>query len=358
MDDVTKSVLCINGGSSSIKACFFDIEGKRQNFHYRFDGKPSESDFRHVMKTLSRDLKGDSPAIVAHRFVHGGEVKDNAREITPQEFKRLKSIVHLAPLHLPMNLLGALLCSKLFPVKQIACFDNAFHQTMPAISRALPIPRKENIRRFGFHGLSYAYLASRLEALIGDRANGRVILAHLGSGSSLCMLKNLKSIDTTMGYTPDGGVCMGTRSGDLDPGVMLELSRRYKFNELSNLVNQKMGLLALSDGLSSNMEVLLKSSKPKARFAIDYFCRDITSTIGGMAAKAGGVDAIVFSGGIGENSSYVRSKICDPLQFMDIKLDKAANKGNAIHLNALPEIPVLCIKTDEELMMKNLSCEF
>ena len=172
------------------------------------------------------------------------------------------------------------------------------------------------------------------------------------------MINNLESIDTTMGYTPAGGVCMGTRPGDLDPGVMLELMQRYDTEALSKLVNEEMGLIALSNGLSGNMEVLLASDEPEAKFAVDYFCSEITAAIGSMAAKAGGVEAIVFSGGIGENSSLIRSTICAPLAFLGVNLDPMANDLHYQHLAPASEIPVLCIKTDEEIMMKQLASSY
>lgn len=355
MDSLKHPILCINGGSSSIKACLFDTDGQRHTLQYRFEGKPTEVSYRQAFDKLGQDLKGKIPGLTAHRFVHGGDVPESAREITPQERERLNSIVHLAPLHLPMNILGVELCTEKFPSRQIACFDTAFHHNLPAISRVLPIPQKENMRRYGFHGLSYAYLSSKLEALIGEKARGRIIIAHLGSGSSLCMINNLESIDTTMGYTPAGGVCMGTRPGDLDPGIMLELMQRYDAKALSKLVNEEMGLVALSNGLSGNMEVLLASQKPEAKFAVDYFCSEITSAIGSMAAKAGGVEGIVFSGGIGENSSLIRSKICAPLAFLGVQLDLTANDLNNQQLAPDSNITVLCLKTDEESIMKDLA---
>lgn len=354
MDKINQSVLCINVGSSSIKASFFAIDGQRFNMHYRLDTHPSDTGYRQAFAKLGEDLQGKCPDKIAHRFVHGGDVPDSAREITQQELERLESLVHLAPLHLPMNLLGVKLCAEMFTSKQIACFDTAFHHTLSAIAKVLPISQKENIHRYGFHGLSYAYIATQLEALIEKKAYQRVIIAHLGSGASLCLMENLKSVDTTMGYTPAGGVCMATRSGDLDPGVMLALFKRYGLATLSNIVNNEMGLFALSNGLSSNMEFLLNSTKPEAEFAVNYFCRQITSAIGSLAAKAGGVEALVFTGGIGENSSLTRTKICAPLEFMGIKIEEEKNLTHHQQLSSTSNTSVLCIKTDEEAIMSSL----
>ncbi|MDI1309474.1 MAG: acetate kinase [Methylotenera sp.] len=355
MGKINPAILCVNVGSSSIKASFFDADNQRVDMHYRLGAQPSETDYREAFAKLGEDLHGKSPDKIAHRFVHGGDVAESAREITPEELERLNSITPLAPLHLPMNLLGVKLCADMFSARQIACFDTAFHHTLPPLAKVLPIPQKEHIHRYGFHGLSYAYIATQLEALIGESAYQRVIIAHLGSGASLCLMQNLQSIDTTMGYTPAGGVCMGTRSGDLDPGVMLELCKRYDLTELSKLVNYEMGLFAVSNGLSSDMEYLLASPKDEAKFAVDYFCRQITSAIGSLAAKAGGVEAVVFTGGIGENSSVIRSKICAPLEFMGVKINEVANLSSQKKLYSTSTVSVLCIKTDEAFMMKNLA---
>lgn len=363
MDQINPAILCVNVGSSSIKASFFDADGQRIDMHYRLGTHPSETDYREAFAELSKELHGKFPDKIAHRFVHGSDVAENAREITPEELIRLESIIPLAPLHLPMNLLGVKLCAYMFTAKQFACFDTAFHHTLPDLAKVLPIPEKEHIHRYGFHGLSYAYIATQLEALIGEKASQRVIVAHLGSGASLCLMENLKSIDTTMGYTPAGGVCMGTRSGDLDPGVMLELCKRYDMAELSKMVNYEMGLFAISNGLSSDMECLLASPKDEAKFAVDYFCRQITSAIGSLAAKAGGVEAVVFTGGIGENSSVIRAKICATLEFMGVKIDEVANSTSEQEFsqqnhNSASTVSLFCIKTDEALMMKNLTTEF
>lgn len=301
-----------------------------------------------------RDLQGETPDLIGHRFVHGGDIIDAARVIDSVELARLETLIDLAPLHLPGNLMGVALCRQHFDVPQIACFDTAFHATLPELARRLPIPDSYGLRRYGFHGLNYAHIASLLPGLLADKACGNVVVAHLGSGASLCLMRGLKSQDTTMGYTPAGGVAMGTRSGDLDPGVMLELAQRHDTATLRDIVFHKMGLLALSDGESSEMSDLLSSTSTAAQFAVDYFCRDVAGAIGSLAAKAGGIDALVFTGGIGEHARLIRDKICAPLAFMGISLDDAANREAAIKINHLNSIPVLVIAADEESAIHSL----
>jgi acetate kinase len=255
---------------------------------------------------------------------------------------------------MPVNLQGVERCRARFPVPQAACFDNAFHHTLPELARRLPIPSAAGMRRYGFHGLNYAYIASRLPLVLGAAAHGRIVVAHLGAGSSLCLLQGLKSADTTMGYTPAGGVPMGTRSGDLDPGVMLELAARYDHEALSELVYHRMGLLALSDGESSDMRQLLASNSPGARFAVEYFCYHVRTAIGALAAKAGGIDALVFSGGIGENAPEIRARICASLGFLGLTLDADANRANATLISAPGGKPVLRLVADEDAVIREL----
>jgi acetate kinase len=214
------------------------------------------------------------------------------------------------------------------------------------------------LRRFGFHGLNYAHVASRLRYSLGEIAHGKVIVAHLGSGASLCLLDNLQSADTTMGYTPAGGITMGTRSGDLDPGVMLELSRRFDASELTDLVFHKMGLLALSNGESSEMSDLLASNSTQAKFAVDYFCYQVRAAIGSLAAKAGGIDALVFTAGIGEHSSLIREAISAPLAFLGLSLDHEANSKASARIERKGSKPILIVPADEEGMIHRLCLAF
>lgn len=343
------SILTINSGSSSLKAGLFTADGARRDFRYGH-----VTDQHLAFDQLLHDLGSDLPQVVGHRFVHGGEISDFARLIDTAELARLKSLVPMAPLHMPGNLMGAELCAERFPVPQIACFDTAFHSTMPPMAWRLPIPAELGFRRFGFHGLSYAHIARRLPEFLGDAALGTVLAAHLGSGSSMCLMQELKSVDTSMGYTPAGGIVMGTRSGDIDPGVILKLAKRFGTNELSDLIYHRMGLVALSDNESSEMSDLLGSRSESAKFAVAYYCRQVRAAIGAYAAKAGGLDALVFTAGIGEHSPQVRAAVCEGLRFMGIELEPVANQSNATRIEKAGTTPVLVIPSDEERMIRDL----
>jgi acetate kinase len=347
------AVLTINSGSSSLKASLFHANGSRRNFHYGHVRSPQAA-----FDQLLLELGSDSPSVIGHRFVHGGEITGASRLVDSTERARLESLIHLAPLHLPGNLLGIDLCAERFAVPQVACFDTAFHSTMPELAKRLPIPGELGLRRFGFHGLNYAHIAKTLPGLLGAASRGKVVVAHLGSGASLCLMENLKSVDTTMGYTPAGGITMGTRSGDLDPGVMLELSQQFTPEQLSDLVFHKMGLIALSNGESAEMCDLICSPSENAKFAVDYFCRQVRAAIGSLAAKAGGIDALVFSGGIGEHSPEIRASICGPLEFLDFNLDQDANQANGTLIGMAGFKPVLVVPADEEGMIRDLCLEY
>lgn len=348
-----KTILTINSGSSSLKASLFHPDGSRRNFYYGHVRKPQEAFDR-----LMLDLSSHMPDAVAHRFVHGGEIADAARLVDAAERARLEGLIHLAPLHLPGNLLGIDLCAQRFSVPQVACFDTAFHAAMPELSKRLPVPGELGLRRFGFHGLNYAHIARMLPGILGDGAHGKVVVAHLGSGASLCLMEDLRSVDTTMGYTPAGGITMGTRSGDLDPGVMLELAKRYDAEQLSDMVFHKMGLIALSEGEGSEMSVLLSSDSEHARFAVAYFCRQVRAAIGSLAAKAGGLDAIVFTGGIGEHCPDIRAAICGTLAFMGFSVDAAANLSGLQQIGQASSKPIVVIPADEERMLCELCLEY
>lgn len=348
------AVLVINSGSSSLKASLFRNDSTRHDFRYEHIGQGFPHDHREAFDTLLHDLGDDQPTAVGHRLVHGGDITSPARLIDDTERKRLNELIALAPLHLPGNLLGVDLCRERFAVPQIACFDTAFHATLPPIAQRLPIPHELGLRRYGFHGINYAHIARRLPAILSEAANGKIVIAHLGNGASLCLLENLQSVDTTMGYTPAGGIPMGTRSGDLDPGVMLALAERYSTTQLSDLVYHQMGLLALSDGEGSDMALLLTSGSTGARFAVNYFCRHVSGAIGALAAKAGGIDALIFTAGIGEHAPLIRARICEPLGFMGFELDAAANAANTVWISATGNKPVLVIPADEEDMIHSL----
>src|SRR3990172_342196 len=197
--NIPNGILTINCGSSSLKASLFAAGGSRRSFHYEHVREPQQA-----FDQLLKDLGSEVPAAIGHRFVHGGDIADAARLVDAAERARLENLIPLAPLHLPGNLLGIDLCAQRFKAPQIACFDTAFHATLPELSRRLPIPKELGLRRFGFHGLNYAYIAKVLPGILGAAAQGKVVVAHLGSGASLCLMENLESVDTTMGYTPAG----------------------------------------------------------------------------------------------------------------------------------------------------------
>jgi acetate kinase len=354
MDAMSLAILTLNSGSSSLKASLFRRDGTRHDWRYEHIGQGYPHDHEAAFDALLTDLGNEMPDAIGHRFVHGGEVTDAARLLNAAELKRLRGITSLAPLHLPGNLLGVELCRARFDVPQFACFDTAFHHTLPQLARRLPIPHELGMRRYGFHGLNYAYIASQLPSFLGELAQGRVVVAHLGAGASLCLLQGLQSVDTTMGYTPAGGITMGTRSGDLDPGVMLALSKQHDYQALSDLVYHRMGLLALSDGESSEMSVLLASRSDAAAFAVEYFCREVRAAIGAFAAKAGGIDALVFSGGIGEHAPQIRLRICAPLGFLGFSLDAETNQANSSRISAAGSKPVLRISANEEQVIRDL----
>jgi acetate kinase len=352
-------LLVINGGSSSLKAACFVGEHQRTNFHYRIDKqRPLRDSFEDAFNQLFSDLGDIVPSKIAHRFVFGGEVQQPTALLDSLELARLEKLVEYAPIHLPLNLLGVKRCTAHFSnpsVSQWACFDNAFHYTLPELAYRLPIPSKYLLRRFGFHGLNYAHVAKQLpKKLDPNIAQGRVVVVHLGSGCSLCLLVNGQSVDTSMGYSTAGGVPMATRSGDLDPGVLLKLSESMTINELNTLIFHESGLLALSNGESSDMQTLLNSATPQAQFAVEYFTSSIRAAIGAYATKVGGLDALVFTGGIGEHAHQVRAQICQPLSFLGFGINEPANLANDTNINTMESKPILIIPADEEAQMVSM----
>jgi len=267
-----------------------------------------------------------TPVAVGHRVVHGGPELRRHQIITPKFLDQLRSAVHFAPLHIPQALSLIATAQSIFPsAAQFACFDDAFHQTIPEVASHLPLPQHYfdlGIRRYGFHGLSYESLVHILGAKLPERA----IFAHLGNGSSLCALRNGISIDTTMGLTPTGGIPMGTRSGDLDPGVILYLLRNDKLDadRLEDLLNHQSGLFALSSGESDvkALEERARADDPNARLALDVFAVSVRKTIGAYMALLGGVDLLVFTGGIGEHSDSIRSAATNGLEVLGLTADK------------------------------------
>jgi acetate kinase len=299
-------------------------------------------------------------AAVGHRIVHGGPLYDRARLMTPEVVAELRRLSALDPDHLPAELaIVEAMSSRASGVAQVACFDTAFHRTMPRVARLLAIPRRyeaAGVRRYGFHGLSYAYLIEELERVAGaEAARGRVILAHLGSGASLAGLFDRRSMDTTMGFTPTSGIMMATRSGDVDPGVLLYLLRteRMTVDALDELINRGSGLLGVSESSPDMRDLLAREpNDPRAADAVALFCHQARKAVGALAATLGGIDTLVFSGGIGENAPPVRARIAQGLEHLGVQVDDARNDVDAPLISTdASTCAVRVIRTDEESMI-------
>ena len=301
---------------------------------------------------------------VGHRVVHGGTDYYLPTLVTKQVLADLHKISPLAPLHQPFNLAAIEAVFQRMPdVPQVACFDTGFHRNHNPVMDLIPLPKKirnKGVQRYGFHGLSYEYISSVLPQVAPGIASGRVIVAHLGSGASLCAMKNGKSVDRTLGFTALDGLCMGTRPGALDPGVVLFLFQTLGMSakEVESLLYKKSGLLGIS-GISNDMRILLERSEPEAKLAVDYFIYRIAKEIGALTAVLGGLDALVFTAGIGENTPAIRQKICEASAWLGIELNRDANeRKEACITQPQSKVSAWVIPTDEELMiarhMKNL----
>jgi acetate kinase len=386
------AILVVNAGSSSIKFSIFEASGEPgaselicggrisgiggeprltaagpDGSHIVDQRMGSTTNYDRLMESLlgfiEKRIDGHALAVAGHRIVHGG--RDHVGPAVLDEALRddLERLAPLAPLHQPHNLAAVEALARLHPdLPQVACFDTAFHAHKPEVESVYAIPREltdQGIRRYGFHGLSYAYVASRLPAVLGDVGNGRVVVAHLGSGASLCAMKERKSRATTMGFTALDGLPMGTRSGQIDPGVLLYLidEKGMESAELSRLLYEKSGLLGLS-GISNDMRDLLASNAPEAEFAVDYFCQRANREIGSLAAALGGIDALVFTAGIGENAAEIRRRICAKAGWLGLELDEKANaaaRGEAIISSPGSRVAVAVIPTNEELVIARQS---
>jgi acetate kinase len=294
-----------------------------------------------------------------HRLVHGGARYTEPQRITPKFLTALEKLVPLDPDHLPAAIRGIQFIAKKFPkLAQVACFDTAFHGSLPAVAKMYALPRRcydEGVRRYGFHGLSFEYIVGQLRKLDAKQAAGRVIVAHLGSGASIVALQDGKSMDTSMGFTPLEGLVMSARSGDVDPGLLLYLLTEKKMSakEAGTLLNKQSGLLGVS-GSTDDMRELLENSAqdPHAAEAIDLFCYRAKKYIGAYAAALGGLDALVFTGGIGERAPAIRERICKGLDFLGIRLDGTSNASNAPVISASDSrVNVRVIQTNEDLMI-------
>jgi acetate kinase len=311
---------------------------------------------RELFAWLSQQRQDELKAI-GHRIVHGGSNLTTPVRINDQLLEKLSKLEQLAPLHQPHNLAGIRTCAVLRPhVPQVACFDTAFHQTMDPVARRLGLPRayhEEGVQRYGFHGLSYEFIAQRLRAIDHDLATGRVIVAHLGNGASLCAMRDGRSVDTTMSFTALDGLLMGTRPGTLDPGAVTYLMREHAMSaaEIEDVLYHRSGLLGIS-GISSDMRTLLASRDPHAHEALDLFVFRAAREIGALVASLGGLDGLVFTAGIGEHASEIRARICARCAWLGVILDEHANGAGQMSITAeASRVRIYVIPTDEERMI-------
>lgn len=354
-------ILTINGGSSSIRFAAFEqgepllrvLEGKVELGNPGAGAENAEL----LLDRLAAWTLFPSVSAVGHRIVHG-MAHAEAQRITPQLLDDLRRIAPLAPEHLPLEIeLIEAFSRRHLGLPQVACFDTAFHRTLPRVASVLPIPRRYEamgVRRYGFHGLSYEFLMGELERL-GDPAaqRGRVILCHLGHGASLAAVRDGRSVDTSMGFTPAAGLVMGSRSGDLDPGLAPYLARAEGMNaaQFQEMVNHESGLRGVSESSSDMRELLARESgDARAAEAVALFCYQAKKWIGSYAAALGGLDTLVFAGGIGEQAPPIRARICEGLDFLGVELDAGRNAANAALISAdSGRVAVRVLRTDEEL---------
>jgi acetate kinase len=380
-------ILVFNAGSSSLKFSLFRGESEQKlaaYVHGLVDGigasphikindasgevlldkdldqskvKDAEGALSTLEPWLESHLSGEKIAAIGHRVVHGGPDFSQPVRVTPQILAELRRLIPLAPLHLPSNLAPIEITVRKWPdVLQVACFDTAFHRTMPPVAKLLPLSQEllgTGLRRYGFHGISYEYIASQLPSVAPEIAQGRVIVAHLGNGASLCALHHGRSVDTTMSFTVIDGICMGTRPGGLDPGAVLYLfqERKMSAQQVEDILYHRSGLLGIS-GVSSDMRELLKSNSPRAQLALNYFIYRITKEIGALAAVLGGLDALVLTAGIGENSVPIRGRICEAAEWLGISLDPVANEKASTRISTSgSKVSAWVIPTNEEWMI-------
>ena len=379
-------ILTINSGSSSLKVGLYEMGeaeklvlfGNLERIGQRSgticiqdgQGKPfvdEQANLPNHQAALARLfdwLKEHEPDrsldAAGHRIVHGGPKYNQPHRITPALVAGLRELIPLAPDHLPQEIQAIQATSYAYPdLPQVACFDTAFHRRMPALAQIYALPRHyqhEGLIRYGFHGLSYEYILQELRKEAGEVvAGGRIIIAHLGNGASMAAIRQGQSMDTTMGFTPAGGLVMSTRSGDLDPGVPVYLLEEKGLRPagFNDLVNQHSGLLGVS-GISSDMRDLLEKedSEPHARQAVDLFCYQASKFLGALAVVLGGLDTLIFTAGIGENAPVVRQRICQNLSFLGVRLDEDHNAANAAMISPEGEpVTVRVMHTDEDLMI-------
>jgi acetate kinase len=360
---MAEAILTLNAGSSSLKLGLFDgsTPPRRLVSHTIARIGPEAVEHTRALDAALAKLNphGGLQAVsaIGHRIVHGGPRYASPQIVTTEVLAELRRIEELDPDHLPAEIaIVEAMRTRAPSLPQVACFDTAFHRTMPRVAHLLPIPRRyeaEGLQRYGFHGLSYTYLVQELARVAGEpAARARVVIAHLGSGASLAAIRSGQCIDTTMSFTPNSGVPMGTRSGDLDPGVLLYLLRKGGLgaDELDDLLSRHSGLLGVSE-TSSDMRDLLERriGDPRASDAVALFCHSVRKAIGAMAATLGGVETLVFSGGIGENAAPIRAEVTRGLEHLGIRLDDARNAAAAAIISTdASACSVRIIRTDEE----------
>jgi acetate kinase len=376
----SRVILCLNSGSSSLKFALYEIGDGKEILLAQGAVESNDTEVarlwinsaqRKIEKT-GREMSSVSAALhaasvelerlelprfdaVGHRLVHGGQHHAVPERITDTLLNELRSLIPFAPLHLPDEIAGIVAVTSHFSsVPQVACFDTAFHRSMPEVAQRFALPRAfwdQGIRRYGFHGISYEYIMQTL----GANPPSRIIIAHLGNGASMAAVKDGRPLDTTMGFTPAGGFMMGTRSGDLDPGIICYLlnERHFDAHGLVELVNHQSGLLGVS-GISSDMKTLLEraDTEPDAAMAVQMFCYQLRKQIGALSAALGGLDLLVFTGGIGERAAPVRWEACSGLEHLGVRLDRERNDSNADTIST-PDCRCLVrvIPTNEDLMI-------
>jgi acetate kinase len=385
MDGMDKATLVINAGSSSFKFSVFQafqgglastVQGQIQGIGTTPSFEARDSDgavvgredwadsntgrvalFDFLVRWLENRLGGVRLVAAGHRIVHGGARFRGPALIDPAVVVELEGLIPLAPLHQPHAVAAIKALSLADPaLPQVACFDTAFHQSQPWRSQAFGIPHalsEEGIRRYGFHGLSYAYIASRLPEIDPGLAQAKVIAAHLGNGASLCAMEGGRSIDGSTGFSTIEGLMMGTRSGSIDPGVLIHLMRNkgMSLDAVETMLFRESGLLGVS-GISNDMRLLLGSADPRAARAVELYCHTIVKWTGALASSMGGIDAFVFTAGIGEHAAPVRARVCAMLGWLGVRLDEAANDRGERWISAPDSrIPVLVLPTDEERMI-------
>jgi acetate kinase len=387
-----RRVLTINCGSSSLKAAVYRVGAEETRLFQLvasriggagsrlsvaghdgarlFDGEQRLPDYQTALDAMLGWIKRSEqplgPEIVAHRVVHGGTRYREPTLVTGELLEALERLVPVDPDHMPQAIAAIRALGEAYPaLRQVACFDTGFHRAMPAVARTYPLPRRlaaGGAVRYGFHGLSYEYVVQELRRLEGAAASGRVIVAHLGNGASLAAIREGQSMDTTMGFSPAGGLMMGTRCGDLDPGLVVYLLRRECPNadQLDDLINEQSGLLAVSE-TSEDMRDLLERepTDPRAAEAVALFCYQTTKYLGACAAALSGLDLLVFTAGIGEHAAPVRERICAPLGFLGLELDPARNQRHEPVISRdTSQVKVRIVPTNEELMVARHASRF